>query len=96
MEKKLIIPLLLIIFSMGSCDTVISNKDKLESIVRLCEQYGYYEGQKDALHGKIQIDTATNRWIKFPMIIGVDTEQRQYYNPMLSEHENIEIQIKGN
>ena len=93
MKTIKIIILLIGVMMLDSCNTIVTDKDHIESITRLCEQYGYWEGQKDALHGKIQIDTTANKWLKFPMIIGIDTEKKQYYNPVLSEDENIKIQL---
>lgn len=79
--KKLIITAL-IILGFTSCDNypIICLKNDLTKAI----EYGYFEGQKDAINGDIRIEMikdSTYIWSKSPWS---DPKQESLYNPQIS------------
>lgn len=64
-------------------NSVVEEK-KLDFTVHMIAEYGYYQGQKDAIVGDIRIDTLHKTWISSPW----DGDTKFIYDPSLNMIDN--------
>jgi hypothetical protein len=55
MKKKFSVCCIILLITLQSCDTVITDKEQVSKLVEgVCEE-AYFQGQKDAINGDIRI-----------------------------------------
>lgn len=75
-----------------SCGFMVVKKQTVEDLVQFSSEYGYYNGQVDALNGDVRIikTDSTYIWKKSPWNSG----KSPIYNPLATIDENLDYLIK--
>lgn len=77
-----------------SCDFILVKKQTVEDVVQFSREWGYYDGQVDAINGDIRVircdGDSTYVWKKSPWNSG----KSPIYNPLATIDENLNYLIK--
>ena len=85
---------LVIGLTLTSCNFVLVKKQTVEDLLQWSREYGYYNGQVDAINCDIRIikGNSTYIWMRSPWDSGV----APIYNPLATIEENIDYITKTN